>query len=177
MTYLIIASKTATTINDQPFFWKIIAVILAVLAPLAIYVHFLIFLLITDAVTSIYYQYKQKLKIVGRCKKTPLTFKVRVFTFFQTIESGKLRKTVEKLVSYTLAFIVAFLFDKYALKVEALENGLLQNFSLANVTVIMVCSVEVTSIFANLSKITKNPIYDTILNIFNKKINDKIEQL
>lgn len=176
-TYLHITSRTAAAIHEQPWLLKIIALVLAALAPLAAYVHFLIFLLIVDALTSIYFQYKQKLKAVAKCKKTKLTFQIRIYTLFQTIESGKLRRTVEKLVSYTLAFIVAFFFDKYALQIQPLHGGLLNYFSLANVTVILVCSVEVTSIFANLSKITSNPIYTTILKILNRKIENKINDL
>ena len=176
-TYLTISHRTISAIHEQPWLLKIFALVLAALAPLAAYIHFLIFLLVIDAATSIYYQYKQKLKAVQKCKKTKLTLSVRIYTFFQTIESSKLRKTVEKLVSYTIAFIVAFLFDKYALQIQPLHGGLLNYFSLANVTVILVCSVEVTSIFANLSKITSNPIYTTILKILNRKIESKIDEL
>ena len=176
-TYLTITTKTVNVIHNQPWLFKIMALLLATLAPLAAYVHFLIFLLVCDAVTSIYYQYKVNLQAVKESNINRYTFQVKLFTLFQTIESSRLRKTVEKLISYTLAFIIAFFFDKYALQITSLEGGLLNSFSLANVTVVLVCSVEVTSIFANLSKITNNPIYNTILSIFNKKINDKIEQL
>jgi|GEM_PF-1771218 len=176
MTYLAIVSKTASNIHNQTWLPKVFSILLATLAPLSTYVHFLIFLLITDAVTSIYFQYKTKLEAL-RKEETKLTGKVRFFTFFTTIESKKLRITVEKLVSYILAFIVAFLFDKFVLKITPLEGALLNNFSLANVTVILVCSVEVTSIFANLSKITGHPIYNQILKILNKKIDDKISEL
>lgn len=176
MTYLAIVSKTATNIHNQSWLPKFFSLVLATLAPLSTYVHFLIFLLVTDAVTSIYYQYRGKLNALRKTGAS-VTPKVRLFTLCHTIESGKLRITVEKLVSYIIAFIVAFLFDKYALQITPLEGGLLNYFSLANVTVILVCSVEVTSIFANLSKITGHPIYNRILKIMNKKIDDKIEQL
>lgn len=176
-TYLTIATRTVNVIQNQNWFVKIITLLLASLAPLADYVHFLIFLLLVDALTSIYYQYKIKLKAVKKISNTELDFRIRVFTLAQTIESGKLRKTVEKLVSYVLAFIVAFFFDKYALQISPLQGGLLTYFSLANVTVLLVCSVEVTSIFANLSKITSNPIYNTILKILTRKIDNKIDEI
>jgi hypothetical protein len=175
MIYLAIVSKTATNIHNQTWLPKIFSLLLATLAPLSTYVHFLIFLLLTDAATSIYYQYKGRL-ITLKKKEANLSIRVKLFTFFHTIESSKLRITVEKLVSYILAFIVAFLFDKYVLQITPLEGAMLSNFSLANVTVILVCSVEVTSIFANLSKITGHPVYTQILKILNKKIDDKINQ-
>jgi len=39
---------------------------------------------------------------------------------------------------------------------------------------VLICSVELTSILANLGKITNNPIYARIIKIFNKKINEQI---
>lgn len=169
-----IATKTATVIVDQNWVLHGIVIVFAMLAPLENYVHFLIFLLIVDAITSIYYQAKVNLKKVKRIKGKELTKQSSLSVVFLTIESSRLRRTFEKLVAYIVGIIVCFLFDIIVLQITPLETGSLSYFSISNTAVLLICSVELTSILANLSKITQNPVYDTILRIFNKKVNDKI---
>ena len=171
-----IYTKTVITIHHQPAIVKLCCVILALLAPLAQYIHFLIFLLFVDAATSIYYQYKLSLNKLYD-SEINVTLKIRLLAFFNTIDSGRLRRTFEKLVAYVTGIIVCFLFDKIALQIKPLEHGALTYFSVANIAVVLIMSVEVTSILANLSKITRNPIYLKIIKIFNSKINDKLNEM
>jgi len=176
--YAGIASRTTAVITQQNWVFKLFAIAIATLAPLAPYVHFLVLLLILDMVTSIYYQFRQNVEKVRKSKiPIPVSFPRSLFIFFQTIESGKLRKTVEKLVAYVLGIIVCYLFDTIVLQIVPALNSPLSYFSVANVAVVMICSVEVTSILANLSKITNNPVYNRIIRLFNQKIDDKLDQL
>lgn len=172
-----ITTRTVTIIVNQNWLIKGVAVIFAMLAPLQNYVHFLIFLLIIDAATSIYYQFKINLRKVKKIKGTDIPHQSKLKVFFLTIESSRLIRTFEKLVAYIIGIIVCFLFDIVVLQITPLETGSLSYFSVSNTSVLLICSVELTSILANLSKITNNPVYDSILRIFNKKINQKIDEI
>lgn len=175
----VIAQKTANTIMFFPWLTKCFFLLLAVLAPIAPYVHFLIFLLVADAITAIYYQFKiNKIKIArSKCKSVKASNVPDYKILFLTVESRRLRTTFEKLVAYILGIIVCYFFDTIILQITPLQGQTLQYFSVANISVVLICSVELTSILANLSKITRNPIYNTIARIFTKKISDKIDQL
>lgn len=173
----VIAQKTANTIMFFPWLTKCFFLLLAVLAPIAPYVHFLIFLLVADAITAIYYQFKINKKKIA-CSKSVKARNVPDYKiFFLTVESRRLRTTFEKLVAYILGIIVCYFFDTIILQITPLQGQTLQYFSVANISVVLICSVELTSILTNLSKITRNPIYNTIARILTKKFSDKIDQL
>jgi hypothetical protein len=173
--YSTIAIRTVDIISEHNWFVKVFLLLMAALAPLTDYIHFLILLLIMDAATSIYYQFKQNVAIVlkNKTKKT-LGIGERFTILAGTIESRKLRRTVEKLFAYILGIIVCFFFDKIVFQITPLDGEQLSYFSITNVSVVLICSVELTSILANLGKITNNPIYARIIKIFNKKINEQI---
>lgn len=170
----VITNKTILMISNQNWIIKLAVAGLAMLAPLKIYIHFLILLLVIDAITSIYYQYRQNIIKLHADKKVNHVSFFRIKTLFLTIESSRLRTTFEKLIAYITGIIVCFFFDSIVLQITPLESGSLSYFSIANISVLLICSVELTSILANLSKITKNPVYDTIIRIFTKKVNQKI---
>ena len=172
-----IGERTAGQIVNQHWVVKGIVLVIATLAPIAPYVHFLVLLLIVDAATSIYYQYKQNKKKVYKCRTVKRTTGNSLKILFETVESGRLRKTFEKLIAYVVGIIVCFYFDIIVLQIAPLEGVSLQYFSISNIAVVLICSVELTSILATLSKITNNPVYDRIIKIFNKKIDDKINDL
>jgi hypothetical protein len=152
--------------SDNSQITKLISIILAMLAPLAVIIHLLLFLLVLDAVTSIYFQIKTRLAgMKGFC--------LRLKTAFMVIESRKLRITLEKMVFYVLALIVFFLFDKYILHIEPINIDDTFTFSLTNFAAVLVCMTELTSIMSNLSKITNNPIFNRITKILQKKVNNK----
>lgn len=140
--------------------------------PLSTYLHFLIFLLIVDAGTSIYYQAKERLDKLGN--RNSLNFWARLIVFFKTIESARLRTTLEKMVAYILWLMICFMFDKIVLKIDPLQGSLFNYLSISNVAVLMMCMTEMTSITANFSKITRNPIYNNIMKIFRGKVEDKM---
>jgi hypothetical protein len=169
-----IINKTILMISEQNWIIKLSVAGLAMLAPLKMYIHFLILLLVVDLITSIYYQYRQNHMQLKQCKKVSHISQSRIKTLLLTIESSRLRITFEKLVAYITGIIVCFFFDTIILQITPLESGSLNYFSIANISVLLICSVELTSILSNLSKITKNPVYDTIIRIFTKKVNDKI---
>lgn len=168
-----VTAKSFAVINAQPWAIKLITLCLATLAPLKIYVFFLVFLLVIDAITSIYYQFRKNVNI----EQMKVSFMKKLKILFTTIESGKLRRTFEKMVAYTLGMIVCFLFDKIALQITPLEGNPLSFLSLANIATVMVCGVEVFSILENISKITDNPVWLKIASIFKKKIDDKIDAI
>ena len=176
--YTTIAIRTIGTIQDQSWSVKLFALIVAAFAPIADYIYFLILLLVVDAVTAIYFQYRTNVTIAQSktiSKKIGLINSFSVL--FCTIESGKLRRTVEKLFAYILGIIICFLFDKIVFQITPLEGMPLSYFSITNVSVVLICSVELTSILSNLGKITNNPIYSRIIKILNSKIDSKIDNV
>ena len=143
---------------------------LASLAPLSNYVHFLIVLIIADAVTAIYNQYKDAKKEINRYRKNRhLTSREQFFLFFGIIESSKLSKTVEKLFGYILGIILCFYFDKIVFQITPIPDMGLNHFSIANFSVVLISSVELTSVLSNLGKITNNPVYYRIIALIKKK--------
>lgn len=149
------------------WFAKLFAIFIAYIAPVATVIHVIVLLLIVDAITSIYYQ----MKMVDKQKTYFKTLKKRL----QVIESGKLRKTVEKLFFYILTLIVFFSFDKYVIKIDPATESSIHTFSITNISAILISMVEITSIASNVSKITGNPIFDRIVKIFSKKVEKEME--
>jgi len=153
--------------SESSLISKLFALIIAMLAPLAVVIHLLLFLLVLDAVTSIYYQIKIRLAGLSG-------FRLRLQSALLTIESRKLRITLEKMVFYVLALIVFFLFDKFILHIEPINIDDTFTFSFTNFAAVLVCMTELTSIMSNLSKITNNPIFNRITKILQKKVTQNL---
>lgn len=169
-----IGGATVDYIAVQPWPVKLLYILIATMAPIAPYIHFLVFLLFLDAFTAIWFQYKGNRQALYDSNLPDRKVPGRIKTFLMTIESRKLRTTFEKLVAYVIGIIVCFFFDKIVLQITPLQGDALQYFSVANISVVLITSVELTSILANLSKITKNPVYGRILRIFNRRIDEKM---
>lgn len=151
------------------FTWEIkaLSIIIAFLAPLSGLIHVIIGLLIVDMITSVYYQMKIAASKVVKGKRTKAAF--------QVIESGKLRKTIEKMFFYVLTIIVFYSFDTYVLQIKPISSDAIYTFSVTNLSAVLISLVEMTSIAANVSKITGNPVFDRIIKIFSKKVEKKFE--
>lgn len=165
-----ITSKTVATVSQQPWTVKFFWILCASFAPLKDYVLFLIFLLIVDAITSIYYQFRKRVEAIGH--RSSAWDKMKLL--FTIIESNKLRRTFEKMVAYILGLIVFFKFDQIILQLDFVAGLPLNYLSTTNISVLMICSVEVYSITENLSKITKNPIFTAIGNVFKKRVENQL---
>lgn len=159
----LILSKTLATILDIPIITKALALVLCYFAPVKMIIHALILFLVIDAVTSIYYQFMENLKGIKEEKKH------RWLVFCATIESSKLRRTLEKLVCYVISLMVVYLFDTIFLKIAPSSIDSLKLFSLTNAAAILIGLVEITSILSNMSKITRNPVFNKILKVTQKK--------
>jgi hypothetical protein len=147
---------------------QIFAIAISFLAPMANVIHVVVFLLIIDALTSIYYQMKLATKgmkgflnsIIKACK---------------VVKSGKLRRTLEKLFFYILILITFYIFDFFILKVIPIAENMISTFSITNIATVLIGIVEMTSIASNISKITGNPIFNKIVSIFKRKAEQKME--
>lgn len=159
--------RTLLTIQNLSWPVKFGSIILAFLAPLAGLIHVIIALLLVDMFTSIYYQMKiaSEKALKGRKLKDAICI----------IESRKLRKTVEKMFFYVLVIIVFYSFDVYVLQIKPISPDAIYSFSITNLSTVLIAVVEMTSIAANVSKITGNPIFDRIMILFTKKVNKKFE--
>jgi hypothetical protein len=147
---------------------QLFAIFIAFIAPISSVIHVVIFLLIIDALTSIYYQMKE-------ATKNTIGFWACLIKAFRVIESGKLRKTLEKLFFYILILIVFYVFDLIILKVAPVSENTISTFSITNIAAVLIAVVEMTSIAANVSKITGNPIFNKIVSIFKRKAEQKME--
>lgn len=163
--------KSFDQMLEQSWIFKILAIILAFFQPLQSYAVFLVFLLIVDAFTSIYQQMKVK------AGNKEISFAMMFVLYFKTIESAKLRTTLEKLMAYVLWLIICYYADTIFFSPIPLNGTVFHNFSLTNVAMLMMCLTELTSITANLSKITRNPIFTQIMNFFKKEAIKKFSDL
>lgn len=154
-------TKTLTSISSTKWYSFIITTVLSMLAPLQTYIYLMILILVVDAVTSIYYQFRQNRPHYDS-----------VFsTFMHTVESNKLRITVEKMFFYIAGIIVVYLFESILLK-NIPVDGIFDVLSVTNVAAMLICSIEIYSILENISKITNNPLWLRIANIIKKKVDE-----
>lgn len=159
--------KFVLSISQTTFPARVLAFTLSFFAPLATVIHVIIILLIADAITSIYYQMKQLEKS---------TTKYDLFIRrIQVIQSGRLRTTLEKMFFYIFILTLFYLFELYILQIKPTNENSIYLFSLTNIAAIMVAIVELTSIGSNVSKITRNPVFNRIILLFTKKVNTKME--
>lgn len=157
-------------LQTQNLTWpsKMFAMIITFLAPLSSLIHVIIALLLVDAVTSIYYQ-------MCNAAEGKRSARERIKARLSIIESSRLRKTLEKMFFYVLMIIVFYSFDLYVLKIKPLDEVSIHTFSITNLSAVLIALVEMTSIAANVSKITGNPVFDRIVKIFSKKANKQFD--
>lgn len=159
-----ISGKTIASLQSTPWYSLVFASLISLMAPLKTYVYFMITLLIIDAFTSIYYQ----------CKRNRPNYSNLFATILYTIESNKLRVTVEKMLFYIIGIILVFLFEKILLKTAPVD-GVFNVVSLTNISVMLISMVELYSIMENISHITNNPAWLKIAKLFKKKVDEKTE--
>jgi hypothetical protein len=159
--------RTVDTIYNLSWPAKMISLLLSFVAPLASLIHVIVFLLVVDALTSIYYQ----MKIAGSKAERGK----RMSTAIKVIESSKLKKTIEKMFFYVLTIIVFYSFDLYVLHVKPISQDSINTFSITNLSAVLISLVELTSIASNVSKITDNPIFNRVVSLFSKKVEKKFD--
>lgn len=157
-------TKVLNTTDDLPTITKIVVLMLSLFAPLRDVIHVIIFLVFVDMITSIYYQMQS-------CKKTKGFFG-HLVTCLRIVESHRLRRSVSKMFFYVITMIAFFVFDVFVLHIKPLGSDTLLTLSLTNIAAILICVTELTSITSNISKITNNPIFNTIMRVFKTKLND-----
>ena len=157
-------------LQTQNITWpsKMFAIVITFLAPLSSLIHVIIALLIVDAITSIYYQMRNAAEGKPSARE-------RIKARLHIIESGKLRKTLEKMFFYVMMIIVFYSFDLYVLKIKPLDEVSIHTFSITNLSAVLIALVEMTSIAANVSKITGNPVFERIIKLFSKKAHKKFD--
>ena len=84
------------------------------------------------------------------------------------LQSSKLRTTVYKFLWYTVAVMLSLMMEKTFgfswTRLAALVGG-------------FICSVELVSIFENISKITGDPIFARIVRVIKKKSSETIQEV
>lgn len=159
-----LADKTFVAMKTTSWHTYAITSIFALFAPLKNYVYLMITLLFVDAVTSIYYQYRQN---------RPSNKNI-IDTIFSTIESKKLRTTFEKMVFYIIGICVVYLFEIRLLQ-NIPDNNVFDILSVTNISAMLICAIELYSILENIGKITNNPVWLKIANMIRKKVDEKVE--
>lgn len=152
-----------------------VAFLMAFVAPLYHFLTVLLLLMVTDMLTSIWMQYKEKKR---RCKEIRrgevkkehyLLWCFRVL--WSTIKPDKISQSVEKLVSYSVALIVCFVLDAYVLRQGLAPDGLLMTVSITNAVYVLILIAEGISIMRNLGRITNNSVFRQVEKILLKKTN------
>ncbi|MEI6901360.1 MAG: phage holin family protein [Bacteroidota bacterium] len=86
----------------------------------------------------------------------------------EKLESHKLRKTVYKIICYTLAVMLSWMMEK---------TFSLTWSNLANLVCGFICFVELKSIFENITRITNEPVFMKILKIIKRKGAETIREI
>lgn len=169
--FLTLVNKQFDSTASQPAAACLLATVLAFFAPLWVYVYFLALLLLADAATSVIFQAKHR---INRIKGMKFTGWEKTVIGFRTFESAKFRITLFKLGAYVFLLLLFYIFDILVTKVEPFPKDSFNYLSVTSIAVLLMCSTELTSITANLGKITNNPLYARISKFFNKSVNDKL---
>ena len=86
----------------------------------------------------------------------------------EKLESHKLRKTVYKIIWYTVAVMLSWMMEKtFSLKWS----------NLASLVCGFICFVELKSIFENVTSITNEPVFMKILKIIKRKSSETINEI
>ncbi len=86
----------------------------------------------------------------------------------EKLESHKLRKTVYKFVWYSIAVMACWMME---------HTFSLSWSNLSSLIAGFICFVELKSIFENITRITNEPIFMKILNIFKRKTTETIRDI
>ena len=86
----------------------------------------------------------------------------------EKLESNKLRRSVYKFLWYTIAVMASWMMEKTFKMSWSNLAGIIAGF---------ICFVELKSIFENITKITNEPVFMRILNIFRKKSTETITDI
>jgi phage-related holin len=86
----------------------------------------------------------------------------------QQIQSAKLRRSITKFLWYTVAVMVAFM-------METTFNLTWTN--LANIIAGFICIVELISIFENITRITREPLFLRLIKMIRKRCADTIHEV
>ena len=86
----------------------------------------------------------------------------------EKLESHKLRKTVYKIVCYTLAVMLSWMMEK---------TFSLNWSNLASIVCGFICFVELKSIFENITRITNEPVFMKILKVIKRKGAETIREI
>jgi phage-related holin len=124
---------------------KLSTFILAYFAPIQVVIHCMLIFIVLDCLSGIWASMKEGNKI----------------------ESHKLRKTVIKLMWYTVAVMAAHMME------TSFHLGWSQ---LSNITGGFICLIELKSIFENIARITNEPVFRKIIKIFTKKMNVTVKE-
>lgn len=162
-----IVNNTLNVITGLPVNTKLFSVFVAFITPLSDVIHVVLALLIADIVTSVYYQMKVAAEKAEHGKRFRASLMI--------IESGKLRRTLEKMFFYVFMLTLFYAFDRYVLKIKPIDESSIYTFSITNLAAVLISLVELTSISANVSKITGNQVFDKIVKVFSKKVDKKFD--
>jgi hypothetical protein len=149
--------------------FKLLAFFAMFIEPLFLFIQVLILFLFIDMTTSVYLQYKRRKKrylslirkkLPGQC----------IQLLWRTIKPEKIIQTVEKIVFYSIALIIAFILDYFLLRQEGLDSkGLLPLVSTTNAVFFIFLGAEAWSIFRNMGRITNNMVFNQVAKLIGNK--------
>lgn len=153
---------------------KLLAVVLAFIAPLyTIFACMVVFLLL-DTGSAIYLNYKltvkkhkEKLDQMGNVRRKASCIQI----MWRVIDREKFGKTIEKLFAYPIVITAAYVFDTYVLGLSVGEtNGSVPGlWSFTNLTFVMIVFLDFKSFLRNMGKATGNELYYIVEAILKKK--------
>ena len=139
-------TETICASSLKAFCLKIAILVLAYFTPISEMVIVMLIFLLLDTISGIWASLKKGEKL----------------------ESHKLRKTVYKIVWYTVAVMLSWMMEK---------TFFLTWSNLASLVCGFICFVELKSIFENVTSITNEPVFLKILKIIKRKGSETLNEL
>lgn len=153
--------KLLLVLKTTPILTSLMIILGTILSPYVSLIYLLLAMVMIDMITGIWCSVKTKLE-----ELKPNTLKNKLLIIWQTIESRKLRYTIEKLLVYMITILITACFEYYYIPIS------IGGYTLSKLILGIVTLTEVKSILENCSKITKNQLFAKLFSLFKKKVED-----
>lgn len=126
---------------NEHFFEKSLMALIAYFAPISSMVHVVLAFVLIDFLVGMYASYRTKTPII----------------------SSKLRKTIEKLVFYTVSIMIAHMFQLH----------FMDWFNISQIVAGFIAATELLSIYENIRKVTKLDVFKRIIDTIKEQFFNK----
>lgn len=151
-------TKTILNVSQLSVITKLAGFIFSLIIPLHSLIHFLVLLVVVDALTALWW------KIIS-VNKNVKGIRNKIKKAIHTFECLKFFRTLQKLLFYIITVFVLYYFDTIVLKIIPLNFDGITTFSTAALATLLISISELTSIIKNISRIASVPILNKLIKL------------